>query len=381
MFGLIVRYPVHRPAVTPVPQRRLIAFQVIQLGVEALQRLVFPVDLVLFKKLESPVETGLLSGVHQWYTRDGVVEHGEGLHAGAQALVFRAVPGVFIVVSDELHGVSAFRVGGIHLVELVKHGGRRFFTFSDSVHHVVEGPFVIGVEGIVEQGEFVGVFCQHPDIGLGEAKRMGGLLPKVDRHLSGHIASEPVDIGLCQPEAHLLDHGFAEVVHVVVELGHVGPVEGCYGGSLIVHHIPVRMGLYPRMVAGGVVGHPVDDNLHVHPVGALHHPLKVVHSAKLRIDPPVVCDRVIGSKRAFALHDPDGVYGHEPQDIDAHIPQSGQVRAKSVEGALRGILSDIHLVDAGVSGPIGLGGLADGVDRLLGGRLCHQCDQAEQQGE
>ena len=47
---------------------------------------------------------------------------------------------------------------------------------------------------------------------------------------------------------------------------------------------------------------------------------------------------------AFAVHLTDGVYRHEPENVDAHRLQARNVFGKSVECTFRSMLTDVHFV-------------------------------------
>ena len=80
-------------------------------------------------------------------------------------------------------------------------------------------------------------------------------------------------------------------------------------------------------------------------MAGIHQVEEVLPRAVFRIDGPVVADGVEAAKRPLAALYPDGVDGHEPQDVRAKSADAVQVTLQGVERTLRGVAADEHAVN------------------------------------
>ncbi len=162
--------------------------------------------------------------------------------------------------------------------------------------------------------------------GLDGVKFLAGFGPEIDWYAVGHVYPEAVDTDILDPVGHGRDHAIAHFVVVVVEVGHVGPAPAFAGGGVdgvgdlaILFGVEVGVLLDPGVIPAGVVGHPVDDGVHAGRVDGVEHLPEVLHGAEVGVDVFVVGYRVGATEFALAVFLADGVDGHEPKNVDAHI--------------------------------------------------------------
>ncbi len=84
----------------------------------------------------------------------------------------------------------------------------------------------------------------------------------------------------------------------------------------------------PVVVATGVVGNPVEDDLHAEPVGFVDNLFELFDSAEFGVELAVVLDGVITTEFALPVKLGDGKHRHEPKDVDTEFFQTGQMLAK-----------------------------------------------------
>ena len=226
---------------------------------------------------------------------------------------------------------------------------------------MMELPCISAVEACVVQPLLL-AFCQ-------EIKRTGIILPRPADHsgpevsgdLESHVAAEAVDAAV-QPEPHALLHLGAHVGAAIVELCDVGPVifdHGLSGDGIT--HVPVRiLPFHPRMVGRGVVRDPVQDHLEPHPVGRLQEMVEVLEGTELGIGVAVVLYGVIGPEGPLPPLFPDGIDGHQPDDVDAELLEHREFPFRRGEGAFFRCLAGIEFID----NRIAITGLSSG-DGLL----------------
>ena len=177
------------------------------------------------------------------------------------------------------------------------------------------------------------------------AKGGDGGGPELGRDLIGYVAAESVDAA-AYPELHCLCHSLMHLRGAVVELGDIGPVVFDHRAAERVAVVPL-CGLLrdPRVVGSGVVGHPVEHDLHPKRVGLLHEGVEVFERAELRIDRAVVLDGVVGAEGALAAEFADRIDRHQPDNVHSQLAQAGEVSRGGAEGALRGELAGVELID------------------------------------
>ena len=180
-------------------------------------------------------------------------------------------------------------------------------------------------------------------------------MPELHRHEHRHVAAEAVDAVLAEPELHRLGLTLPDGAVGVVELRRVGPVPRHGGCARGVAFVPVG-GLFdnPAGVARRMVGHPVQQHLHAQAVRLGHEGVEIGHRPHLGVDGAVVANRIVGAQRALAPLDADGIDGHEPYGIDAHVAQHRQPRGCGPKRPFGGELADVHFVDDGLIAPFGM---------------------------
>jgi hypothetical protein len=109
-----------------------------------------------------------------------------------------------------------------------------------------------------------------------------------------------------------------------------------------------------RIVPCAVIGNPVDDDIHFLLMNRLHEILEIVHRAEFRIDRAIVAHGVVAAESAFAIEFADGMNRHQPEDFHTHRFQAGELLLKLGEGAVFGVLPDIHFIDRGIRCPFGM---------------------------
>ncbi len=276
------------------------------------------------------------------------------------------------MVAGEAHAVGALGEAAAALghVRHLHPGSQRAgigLALGQLLEHVGQLPAVGHVEGLLVQ---VGLapLCQH-EHGLDGVQLGAGTVPERRGHQAGHVAAEAVDVGLFHPEGHGFDHRVPQRGCLVVQAHHVGPVlhlrrAGVEGDgkylALLIELVEVLVGRRPGVVPGGVVGHPVEDELEAQRMRLRHQALEVGHGAKLGVDCGVVADGVVAAQPALAVHLPDGLDGHQPQDVHAHLAQPRQVGSKGVERAFGRVLADVDFVDVGAARPRQVRGVGGG---------------------
>ena len=181
-----------------------------------------------------------------------------------------------------------------------------------------------------------------------------GFLPKPRRHKSCHIAAVAVDVKLPDPILQCVYHSRHGVGVVVIEVRNVRPVV-VWGEdvAVVVAVVAVGVGGNPRIVPGGVVRHPVEDDVHTELVDFLYQLSKILLGAEVGVHFLVILDAVRAAESAFTVFLADWEYRHQPQDVHAHIFEAFEVLAKSRKIALRCILADVHFVNIRRFGPFG----------------------------
>ena len=197
-----------------------------------------------------------------------------------------------------VRGVGNFRLA----VEVLAHIVRRHVALGHLVGDVVKLPGVAGIEGpVVVLGHFG--LGEHEQLRLNLLEGAPGAVPECGRHLLGHVTPEAIDVVIAHPEGHRLLHRGIQTVGfsiVPVQLGHVDPIgaggrlQSTEGIQQVVPH-PDAV-LRPDGIKRRVVGHPIDDDLHVIVVRLGHEGIEVFPRAVVRVECGVVLDAVGASE-------------------------------------------------------------------------------------
>jgi len=241
---------------------------------------------------------------------------------------------------------------GMEIVVVVGVFGQADDRIARAVHGVgilaqlVEIVVVGGVHAAREQIEVVAeaVALGHEEQvapGVARAQDGEGFVPEglvVDE--VGHVEAEAVDaVGLAvlvraedgEPVVVDLDHRLAQGGVGVVELGGVGPIaveeRGAVGGLDVV----LGMLRHPHVVAGGVVGGDVEDDLELEGVRATDQGEDFGLGAVFGLDGGEIA-RGVGRTNAFAREKPDGIGREEIDDVEAKAAQARQVLRQVGQG-------------------------------------------------
>ena len=141
-----------------------------------------------------------------------------------------------------------------------------------------------------------------------------GLQPELQRHQGGHVAPEAVHHG--RPVFQRLNLVLPQSAVGVVQIHHVPPVAHPVAQAAVRLVVkPFRVLLCQHGIGGGVVVHHVDDALHPQLVDIVRQPPELLQRAVLRVHRPVVPDGVGAAQRALPVYLPDGVDGHQPDNV------------------------------------------------------------------
>ena len=212
--------------------------------------------------------------------------------------------------------------------------------------------------------------CQHEHFGIHFFQLASCLFPEIGRDLFSYIAAVSIDSKFAHPILQCVRHGVVQsrLASVFpVELGHVPPI-GARGRLQVARFIEqevlqVRFG--PFAVECRVVCHPIEDHLHAQCMSCLGQCAQVRFGTEVRVDLVVILHAVRASHAgraglhhvvvlvfsAFAVDLPNGMDGHEPQNVHTELFQAGQVFCKCIEGPFRGVLPHIHFINGRIGGP------------------------------
>jgi hypothetical protein len=208
-----------------------------------------------------------------------------------------------------------------------------------------------GITGIkyIEVDE---IFCfGEPEQGFYGVQGGTRLPPEIQGHEVGHIAAEAVYVAFPDPKIHGGDHGLAHGLIVIIEVYYIIPAMGIIELAIDVLFIIFRMGIGPNMVETGMVGHPINNDLHAGSMGLLYQVFEIAHGAKFGIGTGIVGTGIIATHGAFAASLANGCNGHEPEYFYAHIGQPGEVVCKGCKCSFRSILTDVDLINIGIGAP------------------------------
>ena len=261
---------------------------------------------------------------------------------------------------------------GVEAVVVVGVAGKaqqRISDLVDGVGVLAELVEVVVVGGIHAAREEVGVvveavaFGHEEEVALGMARTQDrqGFVPEglvVDE--MGHVEAEAVDaVGLAvfirteggEPVVVDFDHGGAQGGVGVVELGGVGPVAIEKGGAVGGLDVVIGVRGHPHVVAGGVVGGDIENDLELEGVRAPDEGENLGLGAVFGFDGGEIAGG-IGRTDALAGEMSDGIGREEVHDVEAEAAEARQVPGEIGEGGFSEGL---------------LGGGLDGVARVAGG--------------
>ena len=196
-------------------------------------------------------------------------------------------------------GEAQLELAAVQLLIFVFVSTDKFAHFFAILHHPGDGSHEFpGVVHVKACREIVGVgtLGKHDEGARGGSRTQGpdAVAPEVHGHLVGDIAAESVDTDAVHPVAHGVDHRFAHLLVLVVQVGDIGPVgarrEDDVAGSVM--RVPVGVLGDPLVVPCRVVGYPVQDDPHVALVAFLDQLAQVIDRAILGRHGLVVLDGV-----------------------------------------------------------------------------------------
>ena len=307
------------------------------------------------------------------------MQHGsgyEGRHRGTLATVLLdgGSLGRLVVVGSETHFVLPFfQIPVLVLIHLYEISHRNILG-----HHLIDGSHEFpGIVQVKSGGEIAGIgtLGEHNEVtGLGSlAQRPDAIGPEIHGNLVGYVTAETVNANAVYPKTHSVDHGSAHLLVFIVQVGNVGPVGARRENDVPdrVMGVPVGVLFEPRVVPGGVVGHPVEDDAHTALVARLDQHAQVIHRAVLGSHSLVVTHR-IGRVLAFLLA--NRVYGHNPKHIDAQVFDGVKASDNSLQGIGRSKHSRIDLIKHHVGHLRDIEGVRNGYSVVILGLATHGDD-------
>ncbi len=268
------------------------------------------------------------------------------------------VPHRFVVVGGKPQPACRFGEARERGVDLRCKGVHRGPVLPHPLQRPVKGPGV----GLIEAHFMhlrLGGLRQHEHL-LVRLHRVDGRLPEVQGNGVRHVAAVAINVELTHPVLHDVNHFLPGSRVVVIEVHHVRPV-----GRIAVEHrhrkavngpvgVHVGMLLEPGMVPGRMVGHQVDNNVHVPSVHRIDQRAEILLGAVVRVHVVVVPDGVGGPEGAdvvLAALFANRVDGHEPERVYPHVLKFVEPPNEPAEGALFRGVGHEHLVDGGALHP------------------------------
>ena len=140
--------------------------------------------------------------------------------------------------------------------------------------------------------------------------------------------------------------------------------------------------LCPHGIERGVVGDPVDDDLHVIVMRRGHEGIEILPCAVVGVQGRVILNTVWAAKgrapwlnekivlilSSLAVDLTNRVNRHEPDDVHTELVKPSKIGSSAVERAGRRMLAHVHFIDDSVLGPLGMDQHIGGV--CWGGVTC-----------
>ena len=134
--------------------------------------------------------------------------------------------------------------------------------------------------------------------------------------------------------------------------------------------IPVGMLFYDWIVPRTMVCNPIQNDVEALFMGGVNEAAEVVFGAEFGVYAEIVFDGIGAAQSAFAIDLSDGVDGHQPEDVDAEIFESGELRLRGLERPLGGELAGVYLVENRIFCPFGVLNFDIGLRRVGFGLFC-----------
>ena len=325
-------------------------------------------SLILLEELEAPAQACLLARVDERKAvRKGPAEYAHSLPGLAHSLEFGACPAVFVMIGGEAEPLAALGIHeGLHFFEKF---GLALASLGYVVDQMMEAPGVHSIEACPVHPVLLGLCEEEKRLSCLLAQSRDGRGPEVLRYEGGHVAAEAVH-SPCHPEAHCLQHSLTHALAAVVELGNVRPVVFDDGVAVLVPVVPLgRLFSNPGVVRGGMVRHPVENHLHSQLVSLGYEGVEVLEGSELRIGGAVIFDCIVRTEGSLASFLANRVERHHPHHIHALLLEPWKLVLSCLEGAFRGELAGVELIDYTIvpSGILRLGAAC------AGGKQCDGC--------
>ena len=167
-----------------------------------------------------------------------------------------------------------------------------------------------------------------------------------------HVTPKPINTTFIHPKPHSCHHCFPQHFVLKIKVNHIIPTMRIIEVSLFIFLVKIRMHRCPFVVAPCMVRHPVNQYFKPHTMRLTNQCFKVIKAPKFRVYLQIAATGVIAAQRAFPVLQTNGRNRHEPQNTDAHFPQSGQVFPQGHKCAFRRILPRIDFVNITPQSPV-----------------------------
>ena len=331
--------------------------------------MVAPGDRVTIEEFEPPRVARLLAVVDQRHPLADERQRDRGGKRGTEAFELGAFPRILVVILGIGHPHRLDRPRALHFGIISEQRVHVGLAGGDVGHRIVPFPGIGRVERLGVDIALV-EFGEHED-GLDRVEFGACRLPEIERHIARDVAAEAVDTDIAHPIFHRLGHVLPQPGLGIVEIDDVGPIPERRRpvGALPVMLVPVGMRGVDDIVPRGMVGDPVEDDVHPLRMRRRDERLEIVDRPELGVHRAIVLDRIGAAEPALAVLLADRMDRHQPQDVDAERLQPRQLRLRSAERSLGGELARVDLIEHRRLGPGGM------VQRDIGPRLIARVDR------
>src|ERR1700712_2779907 len=100
-----------------------------------------------------------------------------------------------------------------------------------------------------------------------------------------------------------------------------------------------------------MVSHPVHNYFKPQFMRLLNQVAEIGKRAEFRVGSRIIGTGVVAAESTKPPLEADWSYGHEPENLHSHRPQTGKMTGKGLEGSGRSILPKIYFVNIAVEAP------------------------------
>ena len=174
-------------------------------------------------------------------------------------------------------------------------------------------------------------------------------LPKRKGNIVRRIKAESVDSHVKNPELHFVNHGGVQSGVCVVQVGDILPIGSgrMNDAARRIGRVPLGVRCEPRVIPGGVVGNPINDDRNFALVRLGDQRFEVCHGPILGIN-GVVVSHTIGRADGFKL--PHLEHRHQPYRIHIQRLDSIKVGSDSSDRARGRMGTRVHFIEQEVLG-------------------------------